>query len=129
MTLHVSGIEFFHQRRSAGLNELLAQRQLLLAISDVLADNRIEVVDVVEIYVVELLSVGSDVARNGDVDEDQWAISTRLHHVFDVRAMQQRIRAAGRSHNYIDVCHRGEAVFESHSAATELRGQFDAVVE
>src|ERR1051326_913234 len=71
MMLRLSRREFFHQRRCAGLDELIAERQLLLAISDVLADDRVQVVDVVEIHLVELLR--SEERRVGKECRSRWS--------------------------------------------------------
>src|SRR5204863_8454343 len=101
----------------------------LLAISHVLANNRVEVVDVVEVDVVELLHVWIHVTRNGNVDEDQRAIPTPLHHVFDIGAIQERFRGTGRNDNNIRVGDCVKTVFESHSAGSELDSQFDSAIE
>ena len=64
-----------------------------------LGDDRLEVVDVVEVAAVELVHGGVDVARDGDVDEEQRAAAVRR----DVAGVDQEPRRSGRGEHDVDV--------------------------
>src|ERR1043166_1879306 len=103
----------------------MAQCQLSPAVTHVLAHDRFEVVNVVEVHVVKALHLWIDVARHGDIDEDQWAIPTPCHPLRHVGALKNHSRAASRSHNDIRVRYRREAILKSYSSAAELASQLD----
>ena len=48
---------------------------------NILPNERLQMVHVVEIYVVEMLRVRIDVARDRDVDQEERAIVPRAHHL------------------------------------------------
>ncbi|MFO0673418.1 MAG: hypothetical protein U0235_28010 [Polyangiaceae bacterium] len=49
-------------------------------LADVLGNLLLEIVDVVDVHVVDLVHVGLDVARDGDVDKEERATAARAHH-------------------------------------------------
>ena len=62
----------------------------------VLAHGRLQVVDVVEEHLLDLAGRRLDVARHGDVDDEQRPVAPRPHHRLDVRLGEDRRRRAGR---------------------------------
>ncbi len=66
-------------------HERLAPLRFALALAQVRLDHRAQVVDVVAESVVEIVDGRLDVARHGDVDEEERAGVTRAQHGFDVR--------------------------------------------
>ena len=64
-----------------------ALRQFLFAVVHVLAHNRFEVVNVVEVNIFDLLHCRIDVARHGNVDQEQRTIPPGRHQFRHVSAM------------------------------------------
>ena len=62
--------ELRHECFALLIDDVPAKREVLLAMLDVLAHERLEIVDVVEINVVELVGLGIDVPWHGDVDQE-----------------------------------------------------------
>jgi hypothetical protein len=62
--------EFCHQRSGLLFQNLAATREILLAMPDILAHDRFEIVDVVEINVVEPVNLWINVTRHGDIDHE-----------------------------------------------------------
>ena len=77
-------------------DDRLGARELGAAPRQVLLHDRLQVVDVVEEHLLELADRRLDVARHGDVDDEQRPVAPRPHHLFDARARQDRLGRAGR---------------------------------
>ena len=56
---------------------------------------RLQIVDVVEEHLIEIADRRLDVARHGDVDDEQRPVAPRPHDLFDARARQHRLGRAG----------------------------------
>ena len=59
------------------------------------ADDLLEIVEVVEVNGFELADAGFDVARDGDVDDEDRAISPGLVNVLELLAREDRPAGAG----------------------------------
>ena len=60
--------EFSHERRGLRFDDPGTEREVVLAVTHVLAHDGFEVIDVVEVHVFDLLHVRINVARHGDID-------------------------------------------------------------
>ncbi len=63
---------------------------------EILADRRLEIVDVVEEHLFDLAGRGFDVARDGDIDDEQRAAAPPAHDALDMRLRENRRGRAGR---------------------------------
>jgi len=61
-------LDFRHQRSGAPGDDAVAFGELLSALPGILADNRLQMVNVVEVNVVQLFHVRRDVTRHGDIN-------------------------------------------------------------
>src|SRR6516165_9740377 len=93
----LSRAELFHQLPCPAFDDLIAQCQVLLAIKNGFANYRVEIVDAVEVYVSNALHLGVNIARNGEIDENQRTTSASAHHDLQLRPVPRRFRQAGRS--------------------------------
>ena len=62
--------ELRHECFALLIDDVPAKREVLLAMLDVLAHERLEIVDVVEINVVEPVNLWINVTRHGDIDHE-----------------------------------------------------------
>ena len=63
----------------------LGAQDLARAAREVFADRRLQVVDVVEEDLLDFTGRRLDVARHGDVDDEERTVAARPHHGLDVR--------------------------------------------
>src|SRR5215831_18477521 len=96
----------------------LAPGEFALASKNVFADDRFEVVHVVEVNVFELLNVRIHVARHGDVDHEEGTIAASGHDGSNLFAGQNGLGGAGRTHDYVSLNHPGEAFIITNGSPT-----------
>jgi hypothetical protein len=127
--LLLAGTEFLHQSSSVVLDNLMAQRQILLTVSHVLAHDRFEVVNVIEVNVVQALGLGIDVPRHREIEENQWTVPAPGHYLLQVGEMQKSREAPRRSDYDIHLGDGGETLLKPHRPAAELAGKFHGAIE
>src|SRR5215468_3866195 len=67
------GIELFNQSGRLGADDLITQSEILPSVAHVLTHDGIQIVDVVQVYIVHLLHAGINISRHRDIHEDQRA--------------------------------------------------------
>src|SRR5207245_3715959 len=77
---------------------------------EVLANRRLQVVDVVQEYLLDFAGPGVDVARHGDIDDEQRPVTAPAHDAFDVRTGQDRRGRTGRGDDDVAGAERGVEV-------------------
>ncbi len=78
------------------LDDLHRPRRLLGPRAEVARDDRLQVVDVVQGHALQLAAGGVDVARHGDVDQQQRPSPALAHHQLELLAADDRVRRGGR---------------------------------
>ena len=92
--------------------------ELPAAPGEVLVDDRPQVVDVVEEHLIEVPDGRLDVARHGDVDDEERPVAPRPHGLLDPRPSEHRIRRPGRGDHDVG---GGQRVVEPVPAGPPLR--------
>ena len=82
-------LDFFADNRIGACDLARAPRE-------VLANRCLQIVDVVQEHLLDLAGRRLDIARNGDIDDEQRPVPSGAHHRFDVRPCQNRRRGSGR---------------------------------
>jgi hypothetical protein len=79
---------------SGGLfeDDLLAPGDFLLALLKVIVGDALEIIDVVQENILHEVHLWFNVARDGDVDEQKWAIAAKLHQRFEFDPIQNVMR-------------------------------------
>ena len=94
-----------------------------LALGNVGRGNLLEVVDVVDEEAVELVDLGIDVARDGDVDEEHGAVAAALQEGVAVLAAEDGVRRAGGGDDDVGFAGSLVELLEGDDAAVEGLGE------
>src|SRR5262249_59409688 len=92
-------------------------------------NDALEIVDVVQVAAVELVDRGIEVARHGDVDEEQWTTLAPGQRPFYVFAREDEIRCARRRDHDVDTREVGDRVLERCGPAAKADGELLCLVE
>ncbi len=84
-------------------DEAFAQLKLGLALLEVLSGDALEVVDVVNVHVLELVAVGIDVARHGNVHEQQRPVATLPEQPLKLVACEHVVRRGGAANDNVNL--------------------------
>ena len=87
-----------------------------------------ERVDVIQIDFLDLADRGVDVARDGDVDEEQRPEFPRAADLLDLVAADDGMRRAGGGDDDVHAFEHALPVVETHGAAAHFRGEFRGAV-
>ena len=96
---------------------------LLLAFSQVLADDALQIVDVVQENVVQVAHLGFDVARHGDVDEKERPVVAMRHDLADHFRGNDRLPGRRRADHHIRLLDAAVQFAEGDGGGAELPGQ------
>ncbi len=101
----------------------MARRELTRAHCRVGLHNGLQIIDVVEIHIAQVLHRRVDVARHGNIDQEQRPVAPHPHQTRHLVSGQQDLRAAGRGHQDVRLLHRAEAIVKLDRPAPTFRGQ------
>ena len=102
-------------------DDRLGARDLAGAPREVLADGRLQIVDVVEEHLLDLAGRRLDVARHRDVDDEQRPVAPRPHHRLDVRLGEDRRGRAGGRDDDVAGAERGVQLLPRRGAGAADR--------
>ena len=88
---------------------------------EVLADRRLQVVDVVEEHLLDFAGRRLHIARHRDVDDEERAVAPRPHDGLDVRLGENRRRRAGRGDDDVAGAEHGVELFPRRGAGAADR--------
>ncbi len=112
-TSGLRGDDFFRDERSG------------VALFEIVCDHLLEVVNVVEEDAGNLAHGGIDVARHGNVDEENGAALALAVHALGVLASEDDVRAAGGGEHNVGLGQMLPAVFEANGDAVQQSSQLD----
>ena len=116
------------EARDLLLDDRLRRRDVGLADREVVGDRRLEVVDVAQRDARELAAARVDVARHGDVDQEQRPAVAGRHHELELLVADDRVRRGGRRDHDVGRLERLRQAVEAHDRAAEpLRHRARAV--
>src|SRR6185369_8816134 len=73
-------------------DNFFATCDFLLALLEVISGNRLEVIDVIEVDILHEINLRLNIARHGDIDQEQSSIPPELHQRRQFRAIQDVMR-------------------------------------
>ena len=109
--------------------EAFAQLKLRLALLEVLSGDALEVVDVVNVHVLELVAVGIDVARHGNIDEQQRPMAPLPEQPLKLVACEHVVRRGGAANDNVNLLELLLPRVEADGAAVEFGSQCDGPCE
>ena len=121
--LHGERPEPLGEARDLLLDNRLGAQRLGLANRDRVRDARLQVVHVVERHAVQVAAGGVDVARHGDVDEQQRAAAAGAHDELELLLAEDRMRRRGRGDDDVGAHELRGQLVERDDAAVEALGQ------
>jgi hypothetical protein len=105
------------------MDQGFAPGDLLTALVHGVISDGLQVVDVVEVDVFQGLNAGIDIARDGQVDEEEGPVAAAFHHGLELVGVQQMVRGTGAADQDIDRVKRAHPAFERHGLSAEGGGQ------
>src|SRR5262245_33884453 len=97
----------------------------IFALLEIIVGNRLQVIDVVEVDVFQEVNFRFDVARDGDVDQEQGAVSAPVHERFEFGAVQNVMRGRRAADDDVDPLEFRGPFFEMDGAAAEFLRKSD----
>ena len=101
------------------LDDALGVVRLFLALAAVLLHHVLQVVDVVEVGVAHAIDLGVEVARHGDVDEEDGPMAAVLERALDTLSRDDVVRRRGGADDDVGGGHVPFEVLEGHGAAAD----------
>ena len=102
-------------------NDRFAPDDFLPALLEIIVGDGLEVIDVIEVNVLQKVDLGVDVARHGDVDEQQRAVAAQFHQRLEPRAIEHVMRRGGAADDDIDLLKLAVPFIEVHGAPAAIR--------
>ena len=113
----VEALDFFGDQ-GFGINGVAA------ALLDMRGGDLLQIVNVIDEDAVELVHLGVDVARDGDVNEEHGAVPAALQENLTVFAAEDGVRRAGGGDDDVGFTGGFIKLFETNDATVELIGKF-----
>ena len=121
--LHGELPEPLGEARDLLLDDRLGAQRLGLADRDRVRDARLQVVHVVERHAGQVAAGRVDVARHGDVDEQQRPPAARAHDELELLLAEDRVRRRGRGDDDVRALELRGQLVQRDDAAVEALGQ------
>src|SRR5256885_583058 len=102
-------------------NDLPAADYFLFALLQVIIRNGLQVIDVIQKHALHEVHGWIYVARNGDVDQQQWTVPPQLHQRLELRAVKNMMWSGGAADNNINPGKLLCPIFKVNGAAAQLR--------
>ena len=119
-----AGLEAFDFAGDDGFGEF----GFLAAVGDVARDGLLQVVDVIGENAIELAHLRRNVARDGDVDEEHWAILAAGEELLSMLAAEDGVRRAGRGDDDIGAVAGVIQIIELDGLAVESLREADGAL-
>ena len=104
-------------------NNFFAAGNFFFAQIQIIARDALQVVHVVEVDVIEFADSGVNVARHGDVNQQQRSVFTPFHQRFQCRAIENMLRRGGAANGNVNALKFVRPIFKRHGARAKFGGQ------
>src|SRR5438045_7843929 len=84
-------------------DDCFASRNLIFALLEIICRDGLEIVDVIEIDILHEIDFRLNIARHGNIDEQQWPIFSCAHEGLKSSAIQNVMRRGGAADNDINL--------------------------
>src|SRR4029077_12732075 len=111
------------------VDDFVTDGYLPRVIGHALTRQSLQIVYIIQSDFLELACGRIDIARHGQIDEQQRSIAPRLHQIFDVVENQQSLPAARRSDDNIGIAHFEKAITETNRVSAASGSQIDCAIE